>query len=84
MIFKFLIGKSYFVDDGSQNFSIFQLIFNTFTKEGGAAEAIVVQEFESCQMKKIKPPMTLNDIRSLELKWHNSNKRVELEKGRLK
>ena len=37
---SFFVGESYFIKDGSQNFLIFQPIFNTFTIPAGNIDTI--------------------------------------------
>ena len=52
------IGQSYFFNDGSLFFLIFQPIFNTFT--GGLRDTIIERGPTKVSSEKIEPPITAN------------------------
>ena len=66
---SFLIGKSYFSIEGSQNFLIFQPILNTFTMPIGLTETIVTWESKGLPNEKIKTPATTNTSLAPRMKW---------------
>ena len=70
--------QRYSFNDGSQNFSIFQPILDTFTLVGltGTILALAMQRLLN---EKIKPPTTLNKSLSPKLKQHNSKMRLEFK-----
>ena len=65
------IVQSYFINDGLENFLIFQPVFHTFTIPAGLADAIVELEAKGLSNEKI-PTSRL----SSKLKWYNSRIRV--------
>ena len=78
------IGQSYFFNDGSQNFFIFQPILNTFTKPVGLTKTIVVWQSKGLSNVKIRTPTTWNNSLSPKMKWYNSKIRVEFKGSFLK
>ena len=78
--FKIFISKSYFNDDGSQNFLIFQPISKTFTMPAGVTETII----KWLSTEKVKISATVNNSFSPKQKWHNSKIRVEFKGSSLK
>ena len=51
------IGQSYFFNDGSQNFKIFQLILNTFTVPADLTEKNVAWQSKGSSNERIRPPL---------------------------
>ena len=54
------IGQSYFFNDGSQCFLLFQPTFNTFTMLAGIAETIVEWESKVVSNRNINPLIAPN------------------------
>ena len=68
------IGQSYFINDRSQNFLIFQPIFNTSTMAAGLTDTIVDWKSRDLPNKRIKPHITPNHSLSPKLTWMNNSK----------
>ena len=79
LLIGLFIGQSYFINDVSQNFLIFQLILNTFKIPAGLAETIVAWQSKRLLNEKIRTPTTSNNSLSPKLKWHSSEMRVEFK-----
>ena len=60
--------QSYFFNDGSQNFLIFQPILNTFMMSAGLTETIAVWQSNGLSNEEIRPPTTPNNRLSPKLK----------------
>ena len=56
MWLSLFIGQSYFINEGSQNFLIFQPILNTFTMPAGLTETIVAWESKGSLNEKKQAP----------------------------
>ena len=83
--FFFFIGQSYFVNDRSQNFLIFQGIYNTLTTFSGLSNTIAESESKGLSNEKINPPFTANKSFSPKNLWmHNSKIRLEFKGSCLK
>ena len=66
------IGQSYFINDGSQNASIFQPIYNTFTMPAGFTDIIV--EWESKGLWNEKNNLPITELVFLQTLWMNNSK----------
>ena len=75
---SFLIGQSYFGNDGSQNFLIFQPINKTLTTFAGLPDKMAKWESERLSNEKVRPPFAANHSLSLKLAWMN-NSRITVE-----
>ena len=75
---SFFIGQSYFNNDGSQNYSIFQPIYETITTFSGLTNTISEWESKGLSNEKFTPPYTANKNFSPKLVWINSS-RIRLE-----
>ena len=62
------IGQKCFIDDESQNFSIFQPILNTFTMTSGLKKTTVAWQSRVLSNEKITPPTKSNNSLSPKLK----------------
>ena len=71
-------GQSYFVNDGSQNFLIFEPIDKILTTFFGLPSTTVERESKVLSNEKIKPSFTTNHSLSPTLVWMN-NSRIRLE-----
>ena len=80
----FFIGKQYLSNDRSQNFLIFQSIFNTFKMPAGVIEPVIASLSKRLSNEKTKPSTTANKSLSPKLKWHISKTRVEFKGSCLK
>ena len=58
---SFFIGKSYFSDDGSQNFLMFQPFYKTSTMPAGLTHTIKEWESTGLSNEKIEPLCTANN-----------------------
>ena len=70
--------QSYFNNDGSQNYLIFQPIYKTITTFSGLPDTISQWEFKGLSNEKFAPPFTLNRSLSPKLVSMN-NSRIRLE-----
>ena len=52
--YDLFIGKKFFKNDGSQNFLIFQPVFNTFTVADGITKTIVAWKFKKLPNGKLR------------------------------
>ena len=62
---RYFIGKSYFDDDWSQNYLIFQLVFTCFQTFGGTVDKILEWKSEGLTVKSITTPATSGNSQSL-------------------
>ena len=62
---RYFIGKSYFDDDWSQNYLIFQLVFTCFQTFGGTVDKILEWKSEGLPVKSITTPATSGNSQSL-------------------
>ena len=78
------IDQSYFFNDGSQDFLMFEPIFETFPRTSRTTEAILAWQSRGVLNEKIRSPTAANYYLSPKMKWHNSKLRVELKRSCLK
>ena len=79
------IGQSYFVNDASQNFLIFQSIQKPFTTFSGLPNKISELESEGLSKEKINPPYTSNKSLCPKIIWMNNSRiRVRFKGSYLK
>ena len=75
---SYFIGQSYFGNDGSQSFLIFQPICKAIRTISGLPSAIAEWESKGLSNQKINPTFILNHILSPKLVWMN-NSRIRLK-----
>ena len=76
---SFSIDQTWFFINGSQNFLIFQLIFNFFAMSAGHTGTIIAWKSKVLSNEIIKLPNTVNFSQSRKLKWHNSKMKEEFK-----
>ena len=69
-----IIGKSQFIDDGSQNFLIFQPILKTFTIATVITKIIIEYESKGLSNEKITPLIMPNNCLSPKVRWMDNSK----------
>ena len=81
---KLTIGQSYFNNDGTQLYLIFQPICKTITTFFGLPNITSQWESKKLSNKKFQPPYTTNKILSRKLQWAKSRLRLRFEGSCLK
>ena len=82
---RLFIGQTYFGNDGSQNFSIFQPIYKTLTTLSGLPNTIAEWESKGLSNKKIKSAFAAAHTLSPKLVWMNNSRiRIEFKRSCLK
>ena len=66
---SYFLGKSFFDNDGSQNYLIFQPIYNTFRMKSGNTETVIAWKCKTLSDESSKPPTTTGNSLALKLKW---------------
>ena len=74
--------KSYFDNDWSQNYLIFQPIYNTCTRLAGDTETIIALKSKRLSDEIINPATLLGNVLAPKLKWiHNSKISAKFKDG---
>ena len=80
----FFIDQSYFNNDGSQNYLIFQTIYKTITTFSVLTSTISEWESKGLSNEKFKPTYISNKSLSPKQLWNNSKIRLKFERNWLK